>query len=122
MKLGKWTIVRPDKVIIKQYGDGQKIGYTVENENFWSTNLDPSVHAIQYTGDNTDLNQVEFNNGNKHTFFSGDIKVFADAWDSEHLKNLQLIWDRNNLENETEEQKIIRIGTRPTTYISENIY
>jgi hypothetical protein len=122
MKLGKWTIVRPDKVIIKQYGDGQKIGYTVENENFWSTNLDPSVHAIQYTGDNTDLNQVEFNNGNKHTFFSGDIKVFADAWDKEHLKNLQAIWDQNNLENETEEQKIIRIGSRPTTYISENIY
>lgn len=122
MKIGKWTIIRPDKRIIKQYGDGQTIGYTVEDENFWSSNLDPSVHAIQYTGNNSDLDQVEFNNGNKHTFFSGDIKIFADAWDNEHLKNLQKNWDRNSLENETAEQKIVRVGPRPTTYTSENIY
>ena len=122
MKIGKWTIVKPDKLIIKQYGDGQTIGHIVEDQNFWSTNLDSSVNAIQYTGDNSDLDQVEFNNGNKHTFFSGDIKIFADAWDTEHLKFLQEKWDIDNLKDETPEQKIIRLGQKPTNYSSENIY
>jgi len=122
MKLGKWTIVKPDKVIIKQYGDGQTMGYKVEDENFWSTNLDPSIHAIQYTGNNSDLDQVEFNNGNKNTFFSGNIKIFADAWDIEHLKFLKAKWDFDNLKDETVEAKIVRIGQRPTNYVSEDIY
>jgi hypothetical protein len=122
MKIGKWTIVRPDKRIIKQYGEGQKIGYVVDDEIFWSTNLDSSVNAIQYTGDNSDLDQVEFNNGNKNTYFNGNIKIFADAWDVEYLKYLQSTWDNNNLKDETVEAKIVRIGQRPTNYVSEDIY
>lgn len=122
MKMGKWTIVRADKRIIKQYGDGKSIGYLVDDQNFWNTNLDSTINAIQYTGNNSDFDQVEFNNGNQNTYFSGNIKIFADAWDKEHLKMLQLIWDSNNLENETVEEKIVRLGQRPTNYISEDIY
>jgi len=121
MKMGKWTIVRADKLIIKQYGDGKSIGYFIDNQNFWNTNLDSTINAIQYTGNNSDFDQVEFNNGNKNTYFSGNIKIFADAWDKEHLKSLQLIWDNNNLENETIEEKIVRLGQRPINYISEDI-
>ena len=121
MKMGKWTIVRADKLIIKQYGDGKSIGYFIDDQNFWNTNLDSTINAIQYTGNNSDLDQVEFNNGNKNTYFSGNIKIFADAWDKEHLKSLQLIWDSNSLQNETIEEKIVRLGQRPTNYISEDI-
>ena len=121
MKMGKWTIVRADKLIIKQYGDGKSIGYFIDDQNFWNTNLDSTINAIQYTGNNSDLDQVEFNNGNKNTYFSGNIKIFADAWDKEHLKSLQLIWDSNSLQNETIEEKIVRLGQRPINYISEDI-
>ena len=121
MKMGKWTIVRADKLIIKQYGDGKSIGYFIDDQNFWNTNLDSTINAVQYTGNNSDLDQVEFNNGNKNTYFSGNIKIFADAWDKEHLKSLQLIWDSNSLQNETIEEKIVRLGQRPTNYISEDI-
>jgi hypothetical protein len=121
MKMGKWTIVRADKLIIKQYGDGKSTGYFIDDQNFWNTNLDSTINAIQYTGNNSDFDQVEFNNGNKNTYFSGNIKIFADAWDKEHLKSLQLIWDNNNLENETIEEKIVRLGQRPINYISEDI-
>ena len=50
MKIGKWTIVVPDKRIIKQYGDGKTIGYIVEDNNFWINNLNSNINAIQYTG------------------------------------------------------------------------
>jgi hypothetical protein len=122
MKIGKWTIVVTDKLIIKQYGDGQSIGYTVDDNNFWNNNLNSNIHAIQYTGNNSDFEQVEYNDETKHSNFTGDIKIFADAWDKEHLKYLQLVWDNNNLVQETIEQKSNRLGSRPTNYTSENIY
>jgi hypothetical protein len=141
MKKGKWTIVKADKKIIKQYGE--LLGYIVNDDNFWNTNLNSNIHAIQYTGDNSDFNQVEFNDGTKNTYFSGDIKIFADVWDKEYLKDLQLIWDNNNIyetipnpnstpenpkpditvaKEETTEQKTSRIGPRPISYVSQDIY
>jgi hypothetical protein len=128
MKLGKWTIVVPDKRIIKQYDNNQSIGYEIEDNNFWINNLNSNIRAIQYTGDNSDLEQVEHNDGTPHSNFTGDIKIFADAWDKEHLKYLQLLWDNNrlsdngNLVQETIEQKTARLGIRPSNYTSENIY
>ena len=143
MKLGKWTIVVPDKIIIKQYSEEGSKGYVIEDNNFWNNNLSSKVHAIQYTGNNNDFEQVEHNDGTPHASFTGDIKIFADAWDAEHLKKLQKSWDNNFIyesvannnitpENplpfkrvkieETIEQKTSRIGIRPSNYISENIY
>ena len=120
MKKGKWTIIKADKKIVKQYGE--LLGYIVNDNNFWNTNLNSNIHAIQYTGDNSDFDQVEFNDGTKNTYFSGDIKIFADAWDKEYLKDLQLIWDNDNLKDETVEQKTSRIGPRPINYVSQDIY
>jgi hypothetical protein len=135
MKKGKWTIVVPDKRIIKQYDEGQNqgIGYVIENNDFWISNLSSNIHAIQYTGIDSDFDQVEFNDGSPNSVFKGDINIFAEAWDKEHLLNLQLIWDNNNvykntIENnenilvkETIEEKITRIGERPKNYNSINI-
>ena len=133
MKMGKWTIIPIDKRIVKQYGDGKSIGYMINDESFWNSNISSNIHAIQYTGDNADLNQVEHNDNTPHTYFNGDIKLFADKWDQEHLKALQLIWDNDNVliedgsthklvPGETIEQKINRIGPRPTSYTSVDIY
>ncbi len=143
MKIGKWTIVVPDKRIIKQYGEENSRGYVVEDNNFWSSNLSSNIHAIQYTGNNNDTNQVEYNDGTLHTSFTGDIKIFADAWDKEHLKHLQNLWDNNSIyesvvnnnitpENpfpfirvkieETIEQKTARIGPRPQEFNSKDIF
>lgn len=131
MKIGKWTIVVPDKLIIKQYGDSAQVGYIIEDNNFWTNNLSSNIRAIQYTGDNLDKEQVEHNDGSPHTFFSGDIKAFADEWDKKHLVFLQESWDFNNLkiqlENnltrpETVDEKINRLGPRPTSFNSVDIY
>lgn len=131
MKIGKWTIVVPDKLIIKQYGDYATRGYVVDDNNFWNNNLSQNIRAIQYTGNNLDKEQVEHNDGSPHTFFSGNIKIFADEWDKKHLIFLQDSWDNNNIqvqiENnstrpETLDEKINRLGPRPTIYNSVDIY
>ena len=43
---------------------------------------------------------------------------FIDKWDSAHLSKLQSDWDDDNVEDETSEDKIARLGARPTTYTS----
>jgi hypothetical protein len=53
-----------------------------------------------------------------------DIQQFVDKWDEAHLTQLQSDWDNNNAvdENgdstETEAEKIVRLGARPTSYSS----
>jgi hypothetical protein len=138
MKIGKWSIIVEDKRIVKQYGEGATFGYVVEDDSFWKNNLASNVRAIQYTGDNLDSDQVEYNDGTNHSIFNGDIKIFSDKWDEQHLLKLQNDWD-NNIEyinlgktnpekpnedqfrQETIEEKIIRIGNRPTSFKSEDI-
>jgi hypothetical protein len=124
MKIGKWTIVVNDKLIIKQYGNFKGYGYFVNEENFWKTSIENNIRAIQYTGDNLDFEQVEFSDGKDHDFFKGDINIFVKKWEELHLKKLQLDWDLNNLINqetqgiiiENSEQKTARIGERPIQY------
>jgi hypothetical protein len=48
----------------------------------------------------------------------GDFNDFINKWDSAHLATLQSNWDNNNVEGETSEQKITRLGARPTSYSS----
>jgi hypothetical protein len=43
---------------------------------------------------------------------------FINKWDAAHLATLQSNWDNNNVEGETSEQKIARLGARPTSYSS----
>ena len=122
MKIGKWSIIVPDKRIVKQYGDGATWGYVVEDNFFWNNNLESNIRAIQYSGDNLDTDQVEHNDGTGNTFFNGDIKKFSDKWDEQHLIRLQAEWDIDNIKDETPEEKITRLGVRPTSYQSQDIY
>jgi hypothetical protein len=129
MKIGKWTIIAVDKRIIKQYENA--IGYEILDNNFWLNNLNQNIKAIQYTNDSNDFDQVEYKDNTPNSIFSGDIKIFSDKWDEVHLLNLQNSWDSSNIEitledntkrAETIEEKINRLGPRPTTYKSEDIY
>jgi hypothetical protein len=148
MKKGKWSIIVVDKIIVKQYDEGLSagIGYIIESENFWSSNLNSNVKAIQYTGIPDDIDQVEYRDGTHNSVFTGNIKIFSDEWDKKHLEHLQSIWDNNNiLKNptnpkdsqqvqlqkillgecnipETQEEKLNRLGPRPQTYNSSDIY
>ena len=143
MKKGKWTIIPSDKKIIKQYGDSNGIGYDILDNNFWINNVSFNIHAIQYTGNINDFNQIEYNDGNDHDVFNGDIKIFSDEWDKAHLKKLQDDWDNNFIYEtipnpnptpeepgnfkrvkieETVEQKENRIGPRISSYSSQDIY
>ena len=48
----------------------------------------------------------------------GDFSDFTSRWDSAHLAQLQSNWDNDNEEDETEADKIARLGSRPTSYTS----
>ena len=48
----------------------------------------------------------------------GDFTDFTTRWDSAHLAQLQSNWDDDNVEGESEADKIARLGSRPTSYSS----
>ena len=53
------------------------------------------------------------------TFYIIDDNAFWDREDySTHLAKLQSDWDNDNIEGESEADKISRLGARPTSYTS----
>ena len=119
----KWTVVFDDKMVIKNYDEGanEGVGYSIEDNAFWSDSKFSNIWAIQYGTSNTS-DEVEYRDGTQHTSYAdanlGDISQFSSRWDSVHLAQLQSDWDNNNIENETADDKIARLGARPTSYSS----
>jgi len=119
-----WTIVFEDKKIIKNYaeGAGTGMGYKVlDDDAFWNDAKFSNIWAIQYgTADTSD--EVEYRDTTPHTSYAdaniGDISQFSNKWDVIHLTNLQSDWDNDNVDSETEAEKISRIGARPVSYTS----
>ena len=116
-----WTIVFEDKVIIKQSGDATGTAYTISDDSFWSDSKFSNIWAIQH-GNSTTSDEVEYRDSTSHSSFAdaniGDINQFTNKWDSAHLAQLQSDWDGDNVEGETEAEKITRLGARPTSYSS----
>ena len=118
-----WTIVFDDKCVIKSYAEGASkgVGYVISDDSFWSDSKWSNIWAIQY-GTSTTSDEVEYRDGTQHTTYAdanlGDISQFSSRWDSVHLAQLQSDWDNNNIENETADDKIARLGARPTSYSS----
>ena len=49
----------------------------------------------------------------------GDFQSqFIDKWDAAQLVKLQNTWDDDNVEGESESDKLARLGARPTSYTS----
>ena len=117
----QWTVVFEDKLVIKQSGDAAGTGYNIVDNDFWGLAKWDNVWAIQY-GTSNPSDTVEYRDGTPHSTWEdanlGDFSDFTSRWDSAHLARLQKDWDDDNLEDETEADKIARLGSRPTSYTS----
>jgi|SRR5210317_905911 len=118
--LGNWTIIFEDKMIIKQSGDGAG-SYTIDDDTFWSQSKFSNIWAI-HSGTSVTTDEVEYRDTTPHSSFAdaniGDISQFTNKWDSAHLAELQSNWDNDNVDGETDAEKITRLGARPTSYSS----
>ena len=115
-----WTVVFEDKMIIKQSGDAAG-EYIIDDNTFWNQSKFSNIWAIQHGASNTS-DEVEYRDETPHSSFTdaniGDISQFTDKWDAAHLAKLQASWDDDNVDGETEAEKITRLGVRPTSYSS----
>jgi hypothetical protein len=121
---GKWTVIFEDKIIIKNYDEGasEGIGYKIlDDDDFWNDSKFSNIWAIQY-GTSVSTDEVEYKDTTPHTTYTdanlGDISQFTSKWDAVHLTQLQKNWDNDGVLNETSEEKIARLGARPTSYTS----
>jgi|TARA_R100000084_G_scaffold51548_1_gene21442 hypothetical protein len=127
-----WTVVFDDKKIIKQSGDAAGTAYDISDDSFWNDSKFANIWAIQY-GTSVTSDEVEYRDDTAHTSFAdadiGDISQFSSRWDSAHLAQLQSDWDNDNVQvedpagsetfrAETSDEKIARLGARPTSYSS----
>jgi len=117
---GNWTVVFEDKKIIKQNGDSAG-EYVIDDDVFWGQSKFSNIWAIHY-GTSVTSDEVEYRDETPHSSFAdsnlGSFQDFINKWDSAHLTELQSNWDTNNVDNETETEKISRLGARPTSYSS----
>ena len=118
--LGNWTIIFEDKKIIKQNGDAAG-EYVIDDDTFWGQSKFSNIWAIHY-GTSVTSDEIEYRDTSPHSSYAdaniGDISQFTNRWDSVHLTALQYDWDNNNVDGETEAEKINRLGARPTSYSS----
>jgi hypothetical protein len=116
-----WTVVFEDKIIIKNNGVEAGTRYKINDDGFWNQSKFSNIWAIQHGASNIS-DEVEYRDETSHSSFAdaniGDISQFTSRWDSAHLAKLQSDWDDDNVEDETEAEKITRLGARPTSYSS----
>ena len=118
-----WTVVFDDKIIIKNHAEGanEGVGYIIPDNDFWGLAKWNNIWAIQY-GTSNPSDTVEYRDSTPHSSWEdanlGDFQTFIDKWDASHLSKLQSDWDDDNVDDETEEDKIARLGARPTSYSS----
>jgi len=117
----QWTVVFDDKMVIKQSGDAAGTPYKIDDNDFWGLAKWSNIWAIQY-GTSNPNDTVEYRDETPHSTWEaaslGDFQDFITRWDSAHLAQLQFNWDEDNVEGESESDKIARLGARPTSYSS----
>jgi len=116
-----WTIIFDDQLIIKKAGDAAGSGYIIDDSSFWNQSKFSNIWAIQHGTSNVS-DEVEYRDETPHSSYAdadlGDVSQFITRWDAAHLNQLQIDWDGDNEEGETSEEKIARLGPRPTSYTS----
>ena len=116
-----WTVVTEDKMIIKNTGAEKGTAYVINDDSFWGQSKYSNIWAIQH-GTSVSSDAVEHRDGSPHIAYDesvhGSFQDFIDKWDAAHLTQLQSNWDDDNVENETAEQKINRLGAKPTSFSS----
>jgi hypothetical protein len=90
-----WSVIFDDKTIVKQAGDAAGTFYVIDDDDtFWNQSKFSNIWAVQY-GTSVTSDEVEYRDTTPHSS-----------------------WDDNNVEGETSEEKIERLGARPTSYSS----
>ena len=127
-----WSVIFEDKCVVKNVGDASGNGYVLVDDNFWNQSKFSNIWAIQYEN-SVASDQVEYRDQTPHTSYAdanlGDFQEFITRWDAAHLTRLQNDWDNDGpivthnedgsvASTETEEEKIARLGARPTSYSS----
>jgi len=119
----QWVVVFDDKTVIKNFAEGanEGIGYLISDDDFWGLSKWSNIWAIQYGTPNSS-DTVEYRDDTSHSTWEdanlGDFTDFTTRWDSAHLAQLQSDWDNDNVADETADDKIARLGARPTSYSS----
>jgi len=135
-KHGIWTVVFDDKMIYKKTADAsasEPKAVVVNDDAFWNQSKFSNIHAIQFTDDNVDNDQVEYKDDTEHSNYDasvlGSFNEFITRFDTAWLAKIQNDWDMDNVvvedpadsgtyRAETSDEKIARIGARPTSYTS----
>ena len=119
-----WTVIFDDKIIINQNvlnDDGFGTAYKIVDNDFWGLAKWNNIWAIQY-GTSNPSDTVEYRDETPHSTWEdanlGDFQDFITKWDTAHLAQLQSDWDDDNVDGESEADKIARLGERPTSYSS----
>jgi len=115
-----WTVVFEDKLVVNQSVGATD--YRIDDDSFWNQSHFSNLWAIQYGTASSD-DAVEYRDSTPHSAYDanvhGDFNEFITRWDTAHLAQLQADWDDSiNGLDETAEQKINRIGARPTSFSS----
>ena len=111
------TVIPSDKQIYLETSDTQfpmRRCHTIDNDSEFWNNVDSRILAIQYHSDG--LKQIEYKNPREDVVITNvsTIQKYVDRFNlTEQTYQSQLAWDNNNIEGETLEQKVIRLGSRP---------
>ena len=111
------TVIPSDKQIYLETADTQfpnRRCHVIDNDSeFWNS-IDLRILAIQYHSDG--LKQIEYKNPREDVVITdiAIIQKYIDRFNlTEQTYQAQLSWDSNNVQGETSEQKITRLGPRP---------
>ena len=111
------TVIPSDKQIYLETSDTQypmRRCHIIDNDSeFWNS-VDSRILAIQYHSDG--LKQIEYKNPREDVVIKdvSEVKKYVDRFNlTEQTYQSQLAWDNNNVQDETKEQKITRLGPRP---------
>lgn len=144
-KHGLWTVIIEDKTVIKKTEDfsvSSVKALKIEDDSFWSQSKFSNIHAIQFSDDGVDNDQVEYKDNSPNSSYDENIlgnfrTEFIDRFDTAYLAQSQASWDdintitgqpniaeiedpegSGNYRDETSDEKIVRLGARPTSYTS----
>jgi len=111
------TVIPSDKQIYLETSDTQypnRRCHIIDNDSEFWNNVDSRILAIQYHSDG--LKQIEYKNPREDVAITdiATIQKYVDRFNlTEQTYQSQLAWDKNNVQSETIEQKITRLGPRP---------
>ena len=111
------TVIPFDKQIYLETSDLQypnRRCHVIDNDSeFWNA-VDSRILAIQYHSDG--LKQIEYKNPREDVVITNisEVQKYVDRFNlTEQTYQAQLSWDSNNVQGETKEQKVTRLGPRP---------